>query len=150
MLNMFLHSLPTCSLIKTNHCWWAPGFTDLWRFHNFFPRFLQILGEISCVWEETEWCLVCARRVAQDWGLVSVAEFWGNLSVSLVAPEFLQLLLTPLRSAQNLWTAEGVKDSKLLKSYSNVFFTLICAEVSCNKHWVDLKAPQSSPSKSGW
>lgn len=69
------------------------------------------------------------------WGLVS--EFRGNLSVSLVAPECLQLLLTPLKSVQKLWTAEGVKGglcSKLLKAHSSVFLTLICAKVSCKKH----------------
>lgn len=57
--------------------------------------------------------------------------------MSLVAPEFLQLLLTPLKSVQKLGTAERVKGglcSKLLKAFSKVFFTLICAKVSCKKH----------------
>lgn len=61
------------------------------------------------------------------WGLVSVAEFSGNSLVSLVAHELLQLLLTPLKSVQKLWTLEDVKGgphSKLLKSYSTVFFSL--------------------------
>lgn len=46
------------------------------------------------------------------WGLVSAAEFSGNSSVSLVAHELLQLLLTPLKSVQKLWTAEGIKSKK--------------------------------------
>lgn len=53
------------------------------------------------------------------WGLVSVAEFSGNSSVSLVAHELLQLLLTPLKSVQKLWTPEGIKGgshSKVLKT----------------------------------
>lgn len=71
---------------------------------------------------------MCVRKLSDAWcvlggwlkmGLVSVAEFRGNMSVSLVAPEFLQLLLTPLKSVQKLWTIEGVKGglrSKLLKA----------------------------------
>lgn len=50
-------------------------------------------------------------------------------------------------------TAEALKGAlhgKLLKTYRNVFSTVICAEASCKKHWVELKARQSLPSRCGW
>lgn len=101
--------------------------------------------------------------LCENWAVWCLLEGWhkmeacfcswdsGNLSVSSVGHELPSTPPDPAHiNTETLLTSEGRRvgpHSKLLKTYSNIFFTLICIKVACKKHWVDQKAWESLPSE---